>query len=79
MSCVQYVDYTPGEDVGFESNIAARFGFKSAGNELVRQAVAYLEEMHLFDVERVPEEGRSGSGSQGQPYPNKLDCTASLR
>jgi len=79
VSSVEYVDFEPPDQVGFEGDIAARFGHKQAGNAVIRAAVLYLEKRDEIYVHREPEDNRSEQGSQGQPYPARVQCTVTLR
>jgi len=76
---VAYVDYASPDQPGFESDIAPRFGYPATENDLVRNAVQWMVEQHMVFFDRKEEGGRPESGSGGQPYPMRFECTVTVR
>lgn len=76
---VTYVDYASPDQPGFESDIAPRFGYAAIDNELVRSAIQWLVEQNMVYFNRNEEQGRAPSGSGGQPYPMRYECSVTVR
>jgi len=76
---IEFVEFKPDWEGMFHGNAAVRFGCSNLSNDSVIEALEWLDDQSLVVFDRNPDEGRSSTGAQGQPYPERFECTVELR